>query len=54
MRGYDTVDANLLLGHQADERDYTAAALILQELGVGTVRMLTNNPAKIEGWPRWA
>jgi 3,4-dihydroxy 2-butanone 4-phosphate synthase/GTP cyclohydrolase II len=47
--GYDTVDANLLLGHQADERDYTAAALILQELGVGTVRMLTNNPAKIEG-----
>ena len=47
--GYDTVDANLLLGHQADERDYTAAALILQELGVGSVRMLTNNPAKIEG-----
>ncbi len=47
--GYDTVDANLLLGHQADERDYTAAALILQELGVRSVRMLTNNPAKIEG-----
>ncbi len=47
--GYDTVDANLLLGHQADERDYTAAALILQELGVQSVRMLTNNPAKIEG-----
>jgi 3,4-dihydroxy 2-butanone 4-phosphate synthase/GTP cyclohydrolase II len=47
--GYDTVDANLLLGHQADERDYTAAALILQELDVGSVRLLTNNPAKIEG-----
>ncbi len=50
--GYDTVDANLLLGHQADERDYTAAALILQELGVRSVRMLTNNPAKIEGLAR--
>ena len=52
--GYDTVDANLLLGHQADERDYTAAALILQELGVRSVRMLTNNPAKIEGLAGWA
>ena len=48
-KGYDTVDANLLLGHQADERDYTAAALILQALGVRSVRLLTNNPAKIEG-----
>ena len=46
--GYDTVDANLALGHQADERDYTAAALIIQELGMRTVRLLTNNPAKIE------
>jgi 3,4-dihydroxy 2-butanone 4-phosphate synthase/GTP cyclohydrolase II len=47
--GYDTVDANLMVGHKADEREYTAAALILKDLGVQSVRMLTNNPMKIEG-----
>lgn len=46
--GYDTVEANLMLGHQADERDYTAAALMLQSLGVQSLRLITNNPAKIE------
>jgi GTP cyclohydrolase II len=46
--GYDTVDANLMLGHKADERDYTAAALILKDLGVLSVRLVTNNPMKIE------
>jgi GTP cyclohydrolase II len=46
--GFDTVDANLLLGHQADERDYTVAALILKDLGVDSARLLTNNPLKIE------
>jgi GTP cyclohydrolase II len=46
-QGYDTVDANLALGHQADERDYTAAALILKDLGVKSIHLITNNPGKI-------
>ena len=45
--GYDTVDANLLLGHQADERDYSVAARILEDLEVQSVRLITNNPGKI-------
>ncbi len=46
--GYDTVDANLILGHQADERDYTVAALVLQGWGVRSINLMTNNPDKIE------
>jgi GTP cyclohydrolase II len=45
--GMDTVEANLALGHQADERDYTIAAGIIGELGVRSVHLLTNNPLKI-------
>lgn len=45
--GADTVDANLMLGHQADERDYTVAVRILEDLGIGAVRLITNNPIKI-------
>lgn len=46
--GADTLDANLLLGHQADEREYGLAAAILQDLGVASVQLATNNPSKIE------
>lgn len=46
--GYDTVDANLMLGHEADEREYQIAALILKDIGVESVHLLTNNRAKID------
>ena len=47
-QGLDTVDANLQLGHQADERSYGVAALMLQKLGVRSIRLMTNNPKKVE------
>ncbi len=45
--GLDTVEANLRLGHEPDERDYTVAALMLKDLGVRSVNLITNNPRKI-------
>lgn len=46
--GHDTVAANILLGHLADARKYDVAAEILRDLGVGSCRLLTNNPDKME------
>lgn len=47
--GLDTVDANLHLGHKADERDYGVGANILRELGIQKMRLMSNNPIKRVG-----
>jgi GTP cyclohydrolase II len=51
--GFDTVDANEQLGFDADERVYLPAAEMLRQLGVGSVRLLTNNPDKVAALERY-
>ncbi|MFD7550798.1 bifunctional 3,4-dihydroxy-2-butanone-4-phosphate synthase/GTP cyclohydrolase II [Streptomyces sp. NPDC059578] len=51
-RGHDTLDANLELGLPADARDYGAGARILKDLGVRSLRLLTNNPEKTDALVR--
>lgn len=47
-QGYDTVDANLAIGAPAEARDYDLAAHILFDLGFPKIKLLTNNPAKVD------
>jgi GTP cyclohydrolase II len=46
-QGFDTVDANHRLGFEDDERDFRVGAEMLRLMGIGAVRLLTNNPAKV-------
>ena len=48
-QGLDTVDANLALGFKEDMRNYKISADMLKILGIKNIRLITNNPAKIEG-----
>jgi GTP cyclohydrolase II len=51
-QGFDTIDANERLGFEADERLFRPAAEMLHRMGIGEVRLLTNNPDKVEGLRR--
>ncbi len=50
--GFDTVDANHRLGFEDDERDFRVAALMLQSLGFSAVRVMTNNPRKLDAFEK--
>jgi len=52
-QGKDTVDANLALGFQADERSYVLAAQIFKNLGLSSVKLITNNERKIRETEEW-
>ena len=47
-QGFDTVEANHRLGFEDDERDFSIGAMILKEMGFSKLRLMTNNPAKID------
>jgi 3,4-dihydroxy 2-butanone 4-phosphate synthase / GTP cyclohydrolase II len=52
-QGLDTVEANEKLGFKPDERDYSLGAEILQDLGITSMKLLTNNPKKISGLEKY-